>query len=593
VTSFLWGALPAYLRSPKVSPTCLYNIPTRWYTLAASALDCQNAFFEESLDHNMKDHILKFRYLYLLILFFNVSNIIWFWKDDAPPPWDQSYYLWNSELLFHALHDKGLLSFLSAYMTILGGTRAPLIAVLPLPFYFVLGDSYGVALGINLVFLVIGSIYLYRLGEMVSGRACGVLSVFILNTFPLLAGLSREFLVDYGLTVFVIAWIYYLLRLDETNSRKDAYALGVILGLGMLMKISFFLYIAAPTIFITAYRLYRHKSLPERWTRHGVVIATIGTIIAGPWYFRNIRRIVGFAAWAGYGEAAKNWGMGDVFSINTILAYWTSLINYGVSFYYFLLLLVAAFLVCLRLARRGSHHILPKVDRTSIYTLLLWVVVPLVILTFGTNKDYRYVAPTLPALAILMSISLVRLSSRKAGFPMLFFLVVFPLFNYLFISFSSKPISYGFRPFILLQDHLGFAHPPRKEVWPNLELIKHIDDDNALRGTKKSLTTLLVDHPYMNWFTSSYYAELTRSEARFETVHFWTAETMDQILDRIRKKSDYLVTKSETLGPDFSNTKNVLVQAVAERGALPFAQIGTLPLPDGTSLRIYRKNLKP
>ncbi len=540
----------------------------------------------------MKNHILRYRYLYLLILFFNTSNIIWFWKDAAPPMWDQSHYLLSSQHLFHTLQDEGFLSFLSAYTTILGN-KAPLITVLPLPFYLVFGDSYRVGLCINLVFVVIGSIYLYRVGETVSGRGCGLMSVFMLNTFPLLMGMSREFLVEYGLTVSVIAWIYYLLRLDEWNRRRDAYALGIILGLGMLMKFSFFVYVAAPTIFIGAHRIYDRRSLREDWKRHCAAIAIIGTMIAGPWYFRNMSRIVHFIHFAGYSDLAKNWSMGDVFSIGTILKYWTHLINYGISFYYFLLLLLAVLLDCVRLARHDNQPVLRKEERENIYILLSWVAVPLLILTFAVNKDYRYVAPLLPALAILMSMSLARLFSRKEGFPILLLLVVFPLFNYLFISFSPKHLSFGLSPFILLGDTLAYAHPPRKELWPNLELIKYIDGDSASRGVRNPLTTLLFNHPYMNWITSSYYTGSVRSRARFETIDFYTNETMDQILDRITKNTDYLVTKSEKLGPDFSNTKNVVIQAVLDKGGLPFGQIRALPLPDGTSLRIYRRHAEP
>jgi 4-amino-4-deoxy-L-arabinose transferase-like glycosyltransferase len=165
------------------------------------------------------------------------------------------------------------------------------------------------------------------------------------------------------LTVFVIVWSYYLLRLDETNRRIDAYALGIILGLGMLMKFSFFVYVAAPTIFIAAYRIVQRKSLPEDWKRHCVAIAIIGTMIAGPWYFRNMSRIVHFIYFAGYSDVAKNWSMGDVFSIGTILEYWTYLINYGISLYYFLLLLLAVLLECLRLARHDNQPVLRKEER--------------------------------------------------------------------------------------------------------------------------------------------------------------------------------------------------------------------------------------
>lgn len=525
-----------------------------------------------------------------IILFFVLANLFWFRNDFAPPMFDQSHYLLTSEQLYHTLTSEGVFSFFPAYMNAMG-IKAPLMTVLPIPFYLIFGDAYSSALYVNLLFIIVGSVYLYKFASLVSRKESALLSVFILNSFPLTFSMSREYLVEYGLMTFVIAWMYYILRLEITDSRKDAYVLGMVMGLGMLMKSSFILYIIFPTVFLIVMRTVELKKIPAEWKSNSLIIILVGAGVAGTWYCKNLPKIVHFALFAGFSDVAKNWSMGDVFSLSTIFKYWVYLINYGISFYYFALIAIALLISLLKFAVSKKTIGSCFLERKYQYFLLIWFMVPFLFFTLAVNKDQRYTLPFYPALAILMGMTIVKFTANKCSRYIPVLLMLFPLFNYLYISFSPKSYYYKWEPFILLGDYLAWAHPPIKEVWPNLQLVNLIHTDAILGGKDNALTTLLFDHPYMNRITSNYYAANRNLNIRFETIDYFKKDTIEDIFDKITNDTDYLVTKSDKLGLDYSNTKNMLVKTLFDKGTLPFGQIGTLSLPDNTVLKIYKKGI--
>lgn len=525
--------------------------------------------------------------LAFITIFFLASNIIWIKENQAPPMWDQSHYLLHSDILYHTLTKEGVIPFAKAFTNAIK-TKAPLITILPIPFYLLFGDNETSALFVNLAFIILGSCFMYKLAVLISGPRAGLLSVFILNTFPLIFAMSREFFVEYGLMVIVIIWMYYLLKSDCFDNRIYAYVLGIILGLGMLMKITFVLYIIFPTLFIFIERVIKSKKISSLPFKNIFIVVLTGVLVSGTWYFKNLSHILGFVWTSGYGSIAKNYGWGTVFSIKTILIYWGYAVIYGISIYYFLLMI---FLIFGRLISFFNNEYPADIKRKYVLFLSIWFVVPFLVFTFGENKDYRYAAPLYPALALLMSIYLARISSRFYGAILLFVLLLFPAVNYLFISFSSTPFSFNIRQVTVFSHYLAFAHPPVKERWPYETLIQAIHEEASRTNNTDALTTLLFDHEYMNRIASNYYAENNHMKIRFETCDYSSKEDVKETADRIERNSDYLVTKSDKLGPDFSNAKNVAVLFLMNEGKLNFKKILTIPLPDQTFLTVYKKNL--
>lgn len=518
-------------------------------------------------------------------------NFIWFTMDQVPPSWDQAYYLRESLILYDKLTNEGILSFYNAF-TDAFKERAPLIALVPVPFYLLFGKTYITALAANLLFVILGSYYFYKLGALISKKRDALLGVFILNLFPLIFGLSRKFWVENGLMTLVVIWLYYFLKSDCFASRKYSLVLGIVTGLGMLMKVSFPLYIIAPMLFLCIKRVIKLKNLPRAYIENALLTFIIGMLLAGTWYSKNFSHIFNYALTSGYGKIAENYQMGSVFSLKTILGYWLCIINCGISTYMFLLIicLIAVWIIVF-LSKRSA----PVLEKEYWYLLVIWFVVPFMVVTLGVNKDLRYVTPFCPPIALLMSIGLNHIPFIKYKNFILTTLLIFPVFNYLYISFSSAPVHWETKHFIFLNNNLGYPHPPVKDKWPNETLIESIRLDAMRIGISPQhiRTMLLFDHEYMNGNTQDYYSEKNGEGIYFSVINSYSKESITDLADKIQNSSSYLVTKSDNLGPEFSNVKNVPIVALLKAGELNFEKIGTLPLPDETFLSVYRnKDIK-
>lgn len=164
-------------------------------------------------------------------------NGYYFHRSRTPTFWDDSAYLSGSLVLFDGLRDHGVPGFVRTFAHLFGN-RAPLICALPTPLYIVFGRDFDPRFLIGVGFVILMSIYLFRIAETLWSPRERLLAVAILQTMPLMYGLSRQFLVDYGLATLVVMWIYYF-HLCPVSGAWATGRLGLLLGLGLLMKLSF------------------------------------------------------------------------------------------------------------------------------------------------------------------------------------------------------------------------------------------------------------------------------------------------------------------------------------------------------------------
>src|SRR3989344_1367037 len=182
--------------------------------------------------------------LFLFTFFVVALNAVWIRLDQAPPTWDPALYLRWSVTFFHQLEDGRFFDFLSEYVNSFWGVKAPLIGLVPLPFYFVFGVSHDTALCSLLVFVVAFNFFTYLLmRELSRSRTAALLTVVIASTMPMVIWLSREFFVEYAVMTFVMMWLWCLVKSKQYTIRRYNIFLGVITGLGLLTKVLFPLYI--------------------------------------------------------------------------------------------------------------------------------------------------------------------------------------------------------------------------------------------------------------------------------------------------------------------------------------------------------------
>src|SRR5258708_3265883 len=80
-------------------------------------------------------------FLLAMCLFFLATTAIWGALHRAPPNWDDGWYLTNSLQRFDHLVDRGIFGYAKGFLSVLG-VKAPLITVLPTPFYLIFGRRW-------------------------------------------------------------------------------------------------------------------------------------------------------------------------------------------------------------------------------------------------------------------------------------------------------------------------------------------------------------------------------------------------------------------------------------------------------------------
>src|SRR6185295_19140592 len=89
-----------------------------------------------------------------LICFFCAVSLLWLRLDHCTPNWDDAWYLTNSLVMYDALVDGGVVAYAGRFLTILG-FKAPMITVLPTPFYLLLGRRWHAAYLVNILAMAV------------------------------------------------------------------------------------------------------------------------------------------------------------------------------------------------------------------------------------------------------------------------------------------------------------------------------------------------------------------------------------------------------------------------------------------------------
>ncbi len=136
-------------------------------------------------------------------------------------------------------------------------------------------------------------------------------------------------MVEYVMTALTTAAVCVLVASDWLKRDRHTLAFGAICGFGLLLKISFPLFILAPFIYVWI--------RSQRRTRALLLAALPCLVLALPWYAVHLRPTLRFALDSGYGTLAANYGTGPVWSLRAITAYLSHVAASGVSYYFIFL----------------------------------------------------------------------------------------------------------------------------------------------------------------------------------------------------------------------------------------------------------------
>jgi hypothetical protein len=389
----------------------------------------------------------------IVLLFLMGINAVWLYLDHMVPAWDDAYYLSNSLRTYDALTDHGLAGFGRQFLRGMP-TKPPLIAALPAPVYLMVGRDPRAALLVNLAFLLVTLATTYVLARMFADRTAGLVALCMAGTMPMIYGLARVYLVECGLTALVCLGLCTLACADED---RDApwwpFAFGAICGLGVLMKTSFPVYVAAPLVWV----LVRGGRATVNRGRI-VAFAAPLLLIAGPWYAVNAFAALRTALVAGSAETARAYHTGGLAETGQ---YVVNLMNCGPRLY-FAALPVLAILGVGRMTAAGRRGVL----------FCLIAALPMVFLCFSHYRDVRYAAPLFPVIAIaggiLAAAAIARFPAAAIAVALLLTVGAADMLDASF-GFTTKRFEGG--GLLLSVPRFSYVHPPQRSPWPYRDLL--------------------------------------------------------------------------------------------------------------------------
>lgn len=499
-----------------------------------------------------------------LSLFFLGTTILWFRLDCSPPSWDDGYYLTKSLEMYDALTESGLPGYAKGFLTIME-KKPPLIAVLPTPAYLIGGRNPRLAFAVNLVFLLVMFAALYRMGKRCANLRAGLLAVYIAGTMPILYGLSHWFLVECGLTAIVCVSICLLAEWSDLGGARKGFLLGVTCGLGLLMKVSFPLYVVIPILYLAV----KERRTLLRW-KPLLAFAASAAVLALPWYLFNFHPALDTALRAGSVETAKIYGTGDVLSLAGIWKYLGNLFNAGPSLYFAVLPLSLAFVGSVRPA-----------GKRALLLCALWGS-PLLFLVFGHYRDLRYAAPLFPALALALAILVDSALSKRviAASTVAGILLVLPLLSMLQTSFGilANP-SLELGGLLFEAPKLSYARMYNRSTWPQQEILSDIYHRTKFAGGERKVLILGTNSSRFN--ADNFALAAAQGKLPFQVTTTAYETNLDTLLSTV-DSTPYFVYKEggEPEEPFFNALGSAALKEVRESGKfteLPIAR----KLPDG------------
>ena len=197
------------------------------------------------------------------------------------------------------------------------------------------------ALYANTALIPVFCVYVFLLGTLLCrNKKAAIVAVVVTCCFPLTYGLWRVAMAEFGLAVAVVGSQYHLFRSAEAESRNLTHAVlaGAFIGWGLLWKASFPVFVVGPLCYLCVRNLGVLRTTPRPSARLVLpLVAGVALIVAGPFYFLQIRTLWGFIVYnSSPSPALEQFALGPVFSPVTVLKYWAELVNSGISAYCFI-----------------------------------------------------------------------------------------------------------------------------------------------------------------------------------------------------------------------------------------------------------------
>jgi len=483
---------------------------------------------------------------------------LWVAIDRRPPEWDHANHLERAVDCYRSLRivsDSGMREILEAssfyppVATCAAGLLYLLFPIAPLTAQAVMMGFLGLALAC-----------LYGIGRRLADAETGLWAAFLLATAPFVVFSLTNFQLDLPLAAMVALALFSLVRAEDFSEPRWVLGFGAALGLGMLTKPPFAIYVAAPL----AWSLWRALRSAERRRRLGwaAVSLAVGGALALPWYGPRLFGLPMQILNRSFKQAAEQQNP-EPLTIAALLYYPRTLpTQLGV--------LAALLLLWGLWALRRNRAARP----------ILWLATlgPFIAFSLIQNKNLRYTLPILPAAALVAAVSLRSLPAKTRRWAGATVVALGALQVSMTLFQVPTPPTL---PGMILPMALGRA--PSGADWQHDRILA--DLGHASGG--RPVTVAVI--PNDNFFSvSNFRYEVVRRGLPYRMTRAWSDAPLGV---------DFVVLKSREQGPAYAAARpERLTRAFA--GGDPywvsaFPVVGEYPLPDGSTGILRARRIPP
>ncbi|WP_264321347.1 ArnT family glycosyltransferase, partial [Zarconia navalis] len=512
---------------------------------------------------------------------------LWFALDRSVPTWDDADYLTGSMNYWQALqHPHGFSGQWWTQLWLLSSKIPPLTYISTAPFLNGFGTGVDGATLVNLLFsaVLLGSVC--ALGTHLFDRRVGLGAAGLCVLLPGLYQVRLDFLLDYPLAAIVTLafWCLTMWRhfensefgirnseLGETGETGEilaseapqsstwrwTIALGISLGLAMMVKQTAVLFLFVPLLGVAIETLWR-----KRWGRL-FQLACAGLVSVPIWWgwYRTNWLLVLTSSKRATVDSAIAEGDPSLSSLDAWTYYlerlpdlvsspllWVSLAG--------LVLSGVAFL-------RGKNNAPPRRENAFRWLAIFWIGAYL-LCSVNINKDLRYFIPALPVTALVLAYGLCGVQRRV---------------RWATVAIAALLGAINLFPFLPLQSLARTPHPVYLgDEWPHAEVVEEIvRTEPYLRST----LGVLPSTPQINQHNFNYYGTL----ADFQVYGRQVGVRSSQVLQDARSL-EWFLTKTGDPG-SVPESYPEMVQAIEQNPEFEFHRCWTLP--DETVLNLWHR----
>ena len=328
---------------------------------------------------------------------------IWVVLDRAPPAWDDAEHLSLSMNFGWSLtHSQWFSSEGWRHLWMLSPKYPPVLYLVTAGVHTLLGPGPDVAMAANGIFALVLLIATYGLGRHLFSPQIGLLAAGLALLMPRLLRIALDFQLDYALTALVVLSFWGLTGWRDADKRSRQWAwiwlFGLSYGLALMTKQSALLFLLVPLAWVTLTTLWQRRC--ERLLQ--LLVGGL-TTLAVMWPWLSVNWLFQFSI-LGNTNVASAQAEGDPMldSLAAWTFYWQDLPS-AVSWGLLIVPLVGILFWAVGLlpGRKSSLQL----DGTPMgrLWLLAYIVGGYVLWSAIVNKDLRYIAPVLPAIAVLLA----------------------------------------------------------------------------------------------------------------------------------------------------------------------------------------------